>query len=232
MIELYYWPTPNGHKITLLLEESGLPYAIKPVNIGKGEQFEPGFLAISPNNRMPAIVDTQPADGGEPISVFESGAILQYLAEKAGRFLPADTRGRYQVLEWLYWQVGGLGPMLGQNHHFNRYAPEKIPYAIDRYVNETRRLYGVLNKRLEGRAFIAGKDYSIADMAAYPWIVPYENQGMALEDFPQLKAWFEAIRERPATQRAYALGEEIKGRFDLTTDEEARKVLFGQGAKG
>jgi GST-like protein len=230
MIELHYWPTPNGHKITLLLEESGLPYRIKPVNIGKGEQFEPAFLAISPNNRMPAIVDTQPADGGEPISVFESGAILQYLAEKAGRFMPADTRGRYKVLEWLYWQVGGLGPMLGQNHHFNRYAPEKIPYAIDRYVNETRRLYGVLNQRLDGRAFIAGKDYTIADMAAYPWIVPYENQGMALEDFPHLKAWFEAIRERPATKRAYALGEEIKGRFDLTTDEEARKVLFGQGA--
>lgn len=232
MIELHYWPTPNGHKITLLLEESGLPYTIKPVNIGKGEQFQPAFLAISPNNRMPAMVDTAPADGGEPISVFESGAILQYLAEKSGRFLPTDTRGRYTVLEWLYWQVGGLGPMLGQNHHFSRYAPEKIPYAIDRYVNETRRLYGVLNKRLEGRAFIAGKDYTIADMAAYPWIVPYENQGMVLEDFPHLKAWFEAIRARPATQRAYALGEEIKGRFDLTADEEARKVLFGQGAKG
>ncbi|WP_243048446.1 glutathione binding-like protein [Dyella sp. RRB7] len=232
MIELHYWPTPNGHKITLLLEESGLPYTIKPVNIGKGEQFQPAFLAISPNNRMPAMVDTAPADGGEPISVFESGAILQYLAEKSGRFLPTDTRGRYTVLEWLYWQVGGLGPMLGQNHHFSRYAPEKIPYAIDRYVNETRRLYGVLNKRLEGHAFIAGKDYTIADMAAYPWIVPYENQGMVLEDFPHLKAWFEAIRARPATQRAYALGEEIKGRFDLTADEEARKVLFGQGAKG
>lgn len=231
MIELHYWPTPNGHKITLFLEESGLPYVIKPVNIGKGEQFQPAFLAISPNNRMPAIVDIAPADGGEPISVFESGAILQYLAEKSGRFLPTDARGRYTVLEWLYWQVGGLGPMLGQNHHFKRYAPEKIPYAIDRYVNETRRLYGVLNKRLEGRAFIAGKDYSIADMAAYPWIVGYENQGMALEDFPHLKTWFEAIRARPATQRAYALGEQIKDRFDLTTDEQARKILFGQGAK-
>ena len=231
MIELHYWPTPNGHKITLFLEESGLPYTIKPVNIGKGEQFQPAFLAISPNNRMPAIVDTAPADGGEPVSVFESGAILQYLAEKSGRFLPTDLRGKYTVLEWLYWQVGGLGPMLGQNHHFNRYAPEKIPYAIDRYVNETRRLYGVLDKRLEGRAFIAGKDYSIADMAAYPWIVGYENQGMALEDFPHLRAWFDAIRARPATVRAYARGEEIKDRFDLTTDEAARKVLFGQGAK-
>ena len=231
MIELHYWPTPNGHKITLFLEESGLPYTIKPVNIGKGEQFQLAFLAISPNNRMPAIVDTAPADGGEAISVFESGAILQYLAEKSGRFLPTDLRSKYTVLEWLYWQVGGLGPMLGQNHHFNRYAPEKIPYAIDRYVNETRRLYGVLDKRLEGRAFIAGEDYSIADMAAYPWTVGYENQGMALEDFPHLKRWFEAIRARPATQRAYALGEQIKGRFDLTTDEEARKILFGQGAK-
>jgi GST-like protein len=231
MIELYYWPTPNGHKITLFLEESGLPYAIKPVNIGKGEQFQPAFLAISPNNRMPAMVDTAPVDGGEPVSVFESGAILQYLAEKSGKFLPTDVRGKYHALEWLYWQVGGLGPMAGQNHHFSHYAPEKIPYAIDRYVNETRRLYGVLDKRLEGRAFITGKDYTIADMAAYPWIVPYENQGMRLEDFPHLKAWFEAIRARPATQRAYALGDEVKGRFDLTTDEEARKVLFGQGAK-
>ena len=231
MIELHYWPTPNGHKITLFLEETGVPYTIKPVNIGKGEQFQPAFLAIAPNNRMPAIVDTAPADGGEPVSVFESGAILQYLAEKTGRFLPADLRGKYTVLEWLFWQMGGLGPMLGQNHHFNRYAPEKIPYAIDRYVNETRRLYGVLDKRLHGRAFIAGNDYSIADMAAYPWIVPHENQSMTLDDFPHLKAWFESIRERPATQRAYALGEEIKGRFDLTTDEQARKVLFGQGAK-
>ncbi|HET6552824.1 MAG TPA: glutathione binding-like protein [Dyella sp.] len=231
MIELYYWPTPNGHKITLFLEESGLAYTMKPVNIGRGDQFKPAYLAISPNNKMPAIVDTAPVSGGEPITVFESGAILQYLAEKSGRFLPADTRGKYKVLEWVYWQVGGLGPMLGQNHHFSRYAPDKIPYAIERYVNETRRLYGVLDKQLEGRAFIAGRDYTIADMAAYPWIVPYESQGMALEDFPHLKAWFESIRDRPATKRAYALGEEIKDRFDLTTDEDARKVLFGQGAK-
>jgi len=231
MIELYYWPTPNGHKITMFLEESGLPYAIKPVNIGKGDQFEPAFLAISPNNRMPAIVDTEPADGQGPLSVFESGAILEYLAGKAGKFLPTDTRARYGVLEWLYWQVGGLGPMLGQNHHFNRYAPEKIPYAIDRYVNETRRLYGVLNKRLDGRTFIAGDDYTIADMAAYPWTVSHEAQGMDLADFPHLKAWFETIAARPATQRAYALGEPIRNGFDLTKDEEARKVLFGQGAK-
>ncbi|SFR95722.1 glutathione S-transferase [Dyella sp. OK004] len=231
MIELHYWPTPNGHKIALFLEEAGLPYEIKPVNIGKGDQFKPEFLAISPNNRMPAIVDTAPADGGKPLSVFESGAILQYLADKTGRFLPTDVRGRFKVLEWVYWQVGGLGPMLGQNHHFNRYAPEKIPYAIDRYVNETRRLYGVLNKQLDGRAFVAGKDYTIADMAAYPWIVPYESQGMSLDDFPHLKTWFEAVRERPATKKAYEIGESIKGRFDLAQDEEARKVLFGQGAK-
>lgn len=230
MIELYYWPTPNGHKITLFLEEAGLPYAIKPVNIGRGDQFAPAFLAISPNNRMPAIVDTGPADGGAPVSVFESGAILQYLAEKTGHFLPAGLRERIQVLEWLYWQVGGLGPMLGQNHHFNRYAPEKIPYAIDRYVNETRRLYGVLDGRLDGRSFIAGDDYSIADMAAYPWIVPHEAQGMDLADFPHLKAWFERIRARPATQRAYAIGETIKDKPDLVNDAEARRVLFGQGA--
>jgi GST-like protein len=228
MIELYYWPTPNGHKITLFLEEAGLPYTIKPVNIGKGEQFEHDFLRISPNNRMPAIVDTAPAEGGEAISVFESGAILQYLAEKSGRFLPKDLRGRTTVMEWLFWQVGGLGPMLGQNHHFNRYAPEKIPYAIDRYVRETHRLYSVLDKRLDGREFIAGKDYSIADMAAYPWTVPHEDQGMKLDDFPHFKRWFERIRDREATKRAYAIGDTIKGKFDVRTDEDARRNLFGR----
>jgi len=231
MIELHYWPTPNGHKITLFLEEPGLSYEIKPVNIGKGDQFKPDFLAIAPNNRMPAIVDTAPADGGKPLSIFESGAILQYLAEKTGRFLPADMRERYKVLQWLFWQVGGLGPMLGQNHHFNRYAPEKIPYAIERYVNETRRLYGVLDKQLDGRAFVGGKDYTIADMACYPWIVSHEAQGMSLDDFPHLKLWFQAIAERPATKKAYEIGDSIKDRFDLTQDEDARKVLFGQGAK-
>ncbi|HEY9133115.1 MAG TPA: glutathione binding-like protein [Dyella sp.] len=232
MIELYYWPTPNGHKVTLFLEETGLPYAIKPVNIGRGDQFEPAFLAISPNNRMPAIVDTEPKDGQGPLSVFESGAILQYLADKTGKFLPTNARARYAVLEWVYWQVGGLGPMLGQNHHFNRYAAEKIPYAIDRYVNETRRLYGVLDKRLDGRQFIAGDDYTIADMAAYPWIVPHEAQGMDLADFPHLKAWYDRIAARPATLRAYAAGEPLRSQqLDLSKDEEARKVLFGQGAK-
>ncbi|RDS81487.1 glutathione binding-like protein [Dyella psychrodurans] len=228
MIDLHYWPTPNGHKITLFLEEAGLPYTIKPVNIGKGEQFEPAFLKISPNNRMPAIVDKAPADGGEPISVFESGAILQYLAEKTGRFLPADLRGRTTVMEWLFWQVGGLGPMLGQNNHFNRYAPEKIPYAIDRYVRETHRLYGVLDKRLEGRDFIAGNDYTIADMAAYPWTVSHENQGMNPADFPNFKRWFERIRERAATQRAYAIADTIEGKLDASSDEEARRNLFGR----
>lgn len=231
MIQLYYWPTPNGHKITMLLEEAGVPYEITPVNIGRGEQFEPDFLRISPNNRMPALVDTDPLGGGEALSVFESGAILEYLAEKTGRFLPTVPRERYAVLEWLYWQVGGLGPMLGQNHHFNRYAPEKIPYAIDRYVNETRRLYGVLDKRLHGRTFIAGDAYTIADMAAYPWIVPHEAQGMSLSDFPDLKAWFERIRDRGATKRAYALAETIKGKVDLATDEEARKHMFGLNTK-
>jgi GSH-dependent disulfide-bond oxidoreductase len=228
MIDVYYWPTPNGHKITLLLEEAGLPYTIKPLNIGKGEQFEPAFLQISPNNRIPAIVDHTPADGDEPVSVFESGAILQYLAEKTGRFLPADLRGRTTAMEWLFWQVGGLGPMLGQNHHFNRYAPEKIPYAIDRYVRETRRLYGVLDQRLQGRDFMAGQDYTIADMAAYPWTVSYENQGVNPNDFPHFKRWFERIRARPATQRAYAIADTIEGRLDLSKDEEARRHLFGR----
>ncbi|RAP57135.1 glutathione binding-like protein [Oleiagrimonas sp. MCCC 1A03011] len=225
MIDLYYWPTPNGHKVTLFLEETGLPYTIHPVNIGQGDQFTPEFLAISPNNKMPAIVDHKPADGGLPVSLFESGAILLYLAEKTGKFLSDDLRTRNVTLEWLFWQMGGLGPMLGQNHHFNRYAPEKIPYAIERYVNETHRLYRVLDKRLQGRAFIAGDDYSIADMAAYPWIVPHEAQQMDLADFPDLKRWFETIATREATKRAYALGEEYRSD---TTSAEARKHLFGQ----
>jgi GST-like protein len=229
VIDLHYWPTPNGHKITLFLEEAGLPYTIKPVNIAKGEQFAPDFLAFAPNNRMPAIVDHDPADGGAPQTVFESGAILLYLADKTGRFLPADPRGRVTVTEWLMWQMGGLGPMLGQNHHFNRYAPEKIPYAIDRYVKETGRLYGVLNKRLEGRDFIAG-DYSIADMACYPWIVPYELQGQTLGDFPNLHRWFDTIAARPATIAAYAKGQAITD-ANVIDEEEAKRVLFGQTAR-
>jgi GST-like protein len=199
MIDLYYWTTPNGHKITMFLEEAGLPYRIIPINIGKGDQFKPDFLRISPNNRIPAIVDNEPAEGKKPISIFESGAILLYLAEKTGKFIPSGLAGRAEVLQWLFWQMGGLGPMAGQNHHFRNYAAEKIPYAIDRYVNETNRLYGVLNKRLADRPFVAGKDYSIADMASYPWTVSYERQGQDLNDFPHLKRWFEAIRARPAS---------------------------------
>jgi len=210
MIDLYYWPTPNGHKVALLLEETLTPYRIVPVDLGKGDQFKPEFLAVSPNNRMPAIVDHAPLNGGAPISVFESGAILLYLAEKTEQFLPADPRGRTQVLEWLFWQVGGLGPMAGQNHHFARYAPEKIPYAIDRYVRETARLYGVLNLRLKDREFVADS-YSIADMAIYPWIVPHEAQGQVLVDFPHVKRWLETIRVRPATNRAYELAPTFTG---------------------
>ncbi|MBS0395583.1 MAG: glutathione S-transferase N-terminal domain-containing protein [Proteobacteria bacterium] len=228
MIELFYWPTPNGHKITMFLEEAGLPYRLTGINIGTGEQFRPAFLAISPNNRMPAITDHAPADGGEPISVFESGAILVYLAEKTGRFLPREMRARKTVLEWLFWQVGGLGPMAGQNHHFNRYAPEKIPYAMERYTKETNRLYGVLDRRLAAHAYVAGPEYSIADMAIYPWIVPWEVQKQNLADFPHLKRWFEAVAARPATVRAYARADEFKRPATMT--EEAKKILFGQTA--
>jgi GST-like protein len=228
MIDLHYWPTPNGHKITMMLEEAGLDYAIRVVDIGKGEQFQPDFLKIAPNNRMPAIVDHAPAVGDAPIAVFESGAILLYLAEKTGRFGGDDLRQRTEINQWLMWQMGGLGPMLGQNHHFSIYAPEKVPYAIDRYVKETNRLYGVLNRRLEGRDFIAG-DYSIADMAAYPWIVPHEAQGQNLNDFPNVKRWFDAIGARPSTVAAYAKGKTISdGRTPMT--DEQKKVLFGQTA--
>jgi GST-like protein len=228
MITLYYWPTPNGHKITIFLEEAGVPYRIAPVNIGAGDQFRPEFLAISPNNRMPAIVDDEPRDEGDPLSVFESGAILLYLAEKTGKFLPGDLRGRVRALEWLFWQVGGLGPMAGQNHHFSRYAPQKIPYAMDRYVNETNRLYGVLDRRLALEPFLAG-DYSIADMAAYPWIAPHEAQGQNLKDFPNLERWFNVIGARPAVARAYAAGAHLQRERGGFTDQE-RQILFGQTA--
>jgi GST-like protein len=224
MIDLYYWTTPNGHKITMFLEETGLAYRIVPVDIGSGAQFEPAFLAISPNNRIPAIVDHAPADGRASLSVFESGAILVYLAEKSGRLLPQQLRGRVEVMQWLFWQMAGLGPMAGQNHHFSRYAPEKIAYAIERYVRETRRLYAVLDRRLADRPFIAG-EYSIADIAAYPWIVPHERQGQKLEDFPHLRRWFDTIRERPATVRAYEKAKSINTQTEFT--EEARRVLFG-----
>jgi len=228
MIDLHYWPTPNGWKITIALEEMSLPYTVKPVNIGRGEQFEPAFLAISPNNRMPAIVDHEPPGGGAPVSVFESGAILLYLAEKSGKFLPRDLRGRYEAIQWLMWQMGGLGPMLGQAHHFRQYAPEKIQYGIDRYTNEANRLYGVLNKRLADREFVAG-EYSIADMACWPWIVPFERQGQKLEDFPHVARWFETMKARPAVQQGFAV---MRDAVRATgPDEEAKKILFGQKAR-
>ena len=226
-IELYYWPTPNGWKITIMLEELGVPYEVKYVDIGKGEQFEPSFLKIAPNNRMPAIIDPEGPDG-KPISIFESGAILQYLGRKFGRFYPADERTRVEVEQWLFWQVGGLGPMAGQAHHFRQYAPEKLPYAVDRYTNEVNRLYGVMNKRLADREFLAG-DYSIADMASVGWTKSYKNQGQDLEDFLNLKRWFEAILARPAVERALVVGQERRN--NLSEDKEAQKVLFGQRAR-
>ncbi|MFJ2480449.1 glutathione binding-like protein [Pseudomonas sp. NPDC087598] len=209
MIDLYYWTTPNGHKISLFLEEAGLPYKVHPINISQGEQFQPHFLKIAPNNRIPAIVDHQPADAGEPLSLFESGAILLYLAEKTGQFLPKDLRGRQTALQWLFWQMGGLGPMSGQNHHFSQFAPEKIPYAIKRYIDETARLYGVLNKQLADNEFVAGSEYSIADMAIYPWIVSHKWQSQNLEDFPHVLRWFNHIKDRPATVKAYALVQQV-----------------------
>lgn len=227
MIDLYYWPTPNGHKITLFLEEAGLPYTLRPVNIGSGEQFHPAFLAIAPNNRMPAIVDSQPADGGSPVSVFESGAILLYLAEKTGRFLPSDLRGRTTVLEWLFWQMAGLGPMTGQYGHFHVYAPEAIPYAQERYAREAQRLLGVLDRRLEGRAFLAGDDYTIADMACYPWISPYAKAPLDLGPHTNVRRWREAIAARPATQRAYARAADPRFARPAELDEAQRRILFG-----
>ncbi len=225
MIDLYYWTTPNGHKVTIFLEETGLPYTIKPVNISKGEQFAPEFLAISPNNRIPAIVDHDPPDGGTPLPLFESGAILLYLAGKTGKFYPSDLRGRCETAQWLFWQMGGLGPMAGQAHHFRLYAPQTIPYAIDRYTRECGRLYRVLDRRLADRAFVAG-EYSIADMACYPWIRP-ERQGQDLADFPNLARWHAAIKSRPAVERAYAIVQRVNA-APTVHDDQSRKVLFGQ----
>jgi GST-like protein len=236
MIDLYYWPTPNGHKITLFLEEAGLPYTIHPVNIGKGDQFQPEFLAFSPNNKMPAIIDHAPADGGEPITVFESGAILVYLANKTGRFFGADpgsspgqaVRQKVEVNQWLMWQMAGLGPMTGQYGHFNVYAPEKIDYAIDRYTREVQRLLGVLDRRLAGRAFIAGDEYRIADLAAYALINPYTKAPLDLEPYPELRRWHAAIAARPATQRAYALTTQVNPDAGKPLSEEERRQLFGR----
>lgn len=224
MIDLYYWPTPNGWKISIALEEMGLDYNVIPVNIGRGDQFKPDFLAISPNNRMPAIVDQAPNDGGEAVSVFETGAILIYLAEKSGKFLPSDLRPRMEVLEWLMWQMGGLGPMVGQNGHFKFYAPESIPYAQERYTNEVHRLFGVLDKRLEGRDYICD-DYSIADMACWPWIITYKRQEIDLGKFPNLRRWYDAMKQRPALRRGYVVGREY-GKPTGNWDEEARKNLM------
>ncbi|WP_047608588.1 GSH-dependent disulfide bond oxidoreductase [Rahnella aquatilis] len=207
MIDLYYAPTPNGHKISLFLEESGLQYRLHRIDISAGEQFKPEFLAISPNNKIPAIVDSQPVDGGAPVSIFESGAILQYLAEKTGKFLSKELRERTATLEWLTWQVAGFGPMLGQNHHFTHYAPQPVPYAIERYLQETQRLYGVLNRQLEKNAYIAGENYSIADMATYPWVAAHERQRIDLAEYPAVRNWFERVKSRPATQKAYALAQ-------------------------
>jgi GST-like protein len=225
MIEVYSWPTPNGHKVHIMLEECGLPYRVHPVDIGAGAQFEPGFLAISPNNKIPAITDPDGPEGA-PISLFESGAILLYLAGKTGRFLPAGTAARYEVLQWLMFQMGGVGPMLGQAHHFRIYAPEKIPYAVDRYTNEARRLYGVMDRRLAQSTYLGGPEYSIADIAVYPWLRSWKNQGIDWNDFPHLRAWFDAVGERPAVQRGC---EVLATARKPLTDDKARDLLFGQG---
>jgi len=226
MIDLHYWPTPNGWKVTIMLEELGLPYRIVPVNIGRGEQFQPEFLKLSPNHRMPAIVDHD-AEGG-PLAIFESGAILVYLAEKTKQFMPTDTRGRMDVMQWLFWQVGGLGPMAGQAHHFRGYAPEQLPYAIDRYTKEVHRLYGVMDIQLRSREFLAGA-YSIADMASWPWVVPWERQGQTLREFPSLERWFDAMKARPAVTRGFEVGRELGA--GKVPDDEAKKILFGQTAR-
>ena len=225
MLDLYYWPTPNGHKMTMFLEDSGVPYTLKPVNISKGEQFAPEFLAIAPNNRIPAIVDHAPAIPGGPVSMFESGAMLLYLADKTGLLIPADPRSRWECIQWLFWQMAGLGPMAGQTHHFVHYAPEEIPYAIDRYVREAGRLYAVLDHRLRGRDYIIG-DYSIADIACYPWVQP-ERQRQDIDEFPDLKRWKARIAARPATQRAYEIARQVNAKPSVS-DEVSRKILFGQ----
>jgi len=224
MIEVYSWPTPNGHKVHIMLEECGLAYRVHPVDIGAGDQFAPAFLAISPNNKIPAITDPDGPDG-RPISLFESGAILLYLAGKTGKLLPADVRGKYEVLQWLMFQMGSVGPMLGQAHHFRVYAPEKLPYAIERYTSEAHRIYGVLNKRLAHSTYIGGHDYSIADIAVFPWLRSWKNQGVEMTDHPHLKGWFDEIAGRPAVQRGV---EVLAGVRRPLTDDKAREALFGQ----
>ena len=225
-IDLYYWPTPNGWKVSIFLEELGLPYEVNWINIAEGDQFEPEFLKISPNNKMPAIVDPEGLGGG-PISVFESGAILIYLAEKTGKFLPGDPREKYRVLEWLMFQMGSVGPMLGQAHHFRQYAPETIPYAIERYTDEAARIYRVINRRLGESEYIAGNEYTIADVAVFPWLRSHENQGQNLDDYPDLKRWYEDIDSRPAVQRGLEVGAEHRRQLNRDMDEETRSTLFG-----
>jgi len=225
MIEVYSWPTPNGHKVHIMLEECGLPYRVHAVDIGAGDQFKPEFLAISPNNKVPAITDPDGPEGA-PISLFESGAILLYLAGKTGRFLPQGTAAKYEVLQWLMFQMGGVGPMLGQAHHFRIYAPEKIPYAVDRYTNEAKRLYGVMDKRLARSKYLGGPEYSIADMAVYPWLRSWKNQGIDWNDHPHLRGWFDEIGARPAVQRGC---EVLAGARKPLTDDKARELLFGKG---
>lgn len=228
-IELFYWPTPNGWKISIMLEECELPYTIKPIHIGKGEQFAPEFLAIAPNNRIPAIIDPD-GPGGQPISVFESGAILQYLGRKTGKFYPQDERARVACEEWLFWQVGGLGPMAGQTHHFRVYAPEQVPYAINRYTNEVNRLYGVMNRRLAGRDYLAG-DYTIADMACVGWVKSWERQGQNIQDFPHVERWLERMLARPGVAKGLAVHAEARQNYDLSKDKDAQAILFGQKAR-
>jgi GST-like protein len=225
-IDLYYWPTPNGWKVAIFLEEAGLPYNVVPVDITAGDQLDPEFLKISPNNKMPAIIDPE-GPGGEPISVFESGAILLYLSEKTGRFCPQAPRGRYEVLQWLMFQMGGVGPMLGQAHHFRKYAPEEVPYAIERYTDEAARLYGVMDRRLSEAEYFASGEYTIADMAIYPWLVSHEDQGQSMEDYPNLKRWFETVGSREAVKRGLAVGAELRQSLDRDMDEETRRTLFG-----
>ena len=228
-IELYYWPTPNGHKPAIFLEEAGLPYNIVPVNIGEGDQYDPEFLKISPNNKMPAIIDPEGPDG-EPISIFESGAILIYLSEKTGKFFPQSPRKKYDVLQWLMFQMGGVGPMLGQAHHFRKYAPEKISYAIDRYTNEAARLYGVMDRHLANTEYFAGDEYTIVDIAMFPWLVSHDDQGQSMDDFPNLERWYEGVKNRPAVQRALEVGKEMRRPLE-EMDEERRQMLFGGKAK-
>ncbi|MEJ7631796.1 MAG: glutathione S-transferase N-terminal domain-containing protein [Rubrobacteraceae bacterium] len=225
-IDLYYWPTPNGKKISIFLEEAELPYNIVPINIGEGDQFDPQFLEISPNNKMPAIIDPEGPDG-KLISLFESGAILHYLAEKTGRFLPQGMRDRYEVMQWLMFQMAHVGPMLGQAHHFRKYSPEEVPYAIERYTDEAARIYGVLNGRFSEVEYVAGGEYTIADMAIYPWLVSHEDQGQSMDDFPDLKRWFEQIGNRPAVQRGMEVGQELRQSLNRDMDDKTRETLFG-----